>query len=464
MQKVIIMAAGEGTRMKSKTSKVLHKILNKEIISYVYEASKLDNSETIIIGGKNTEKLKEMFDGVRVLEQQIGPDIPYGTGYAVGLARDYIEDEDSVLVLNGDIPLINKDALEDFVNFHIKEQASVSVLSTTVEDPTNYGRIIRDKSGSFVGIVEHRDLDKDELYINEINTGIYIFNGKDLKRALDRLDSNNDQNELYLTDCIKILADDGKETKAYVNNDPSLFYGINNKKELAEASSILRKKINESYMNDGVIIETPEIVSIEPGVRIGKDTYISGNVYISGETIIGEDCTILGSTRIESSKIGNEVKIDNSIIESSTMDDYSDIGPYSHLRPKANIGKSVHIGNFVEVKNASLGEGTKAGHLAYIGDSDLGKNINIGCGVIFVNYDGKFKHRSKVGDNAFVGSNSNIIAPVTLADRAYIAAGSTITRDVDEGELSIERAEQKNIKGYSDKKKKRDEEKLREKK
>lgn len=460
MIKVIIMAAGEGTRMKSDTSKVLHKILSKEIIRYVYDESRLDNSETIIIAGKNKNSLEEIFDGTRIIEQKIGEEYPYGTGYAISLAKDYIDDNDDVLVLNGDIPLIKKEALEDFVKAHKESGASVSVLSSIVEDPTNYGRIIRDGDNNFEAIIEHRDLRDEQLGVNEINTGIYVFKGDDLKSSLDRLDSNNDQNELYITDCIKILRDLGKTAHAFVNDDPSLFYGINNKKELAEAIEIMRKRINDAYMVDGVIIETPNTVSIEPGVIIGRDTIISGNVVIKGTTKIGSNCTILGSTRIEDSTIEDKVKIDNSIIESSYMEEGSDIGPYSHLRPKAHLGKNVHIGNFVEVKNANVGEGTKAGHLAYIGDCDLGSNINIGCGVIFVNYDGKFKHRSLVEDDSFIGSNSNIVAPVHIAKDAYVAAGSTITKDVGFGELSIERAEQKNIEGYTEKKRKRDLEKL----
>lgn len=464
MLKVIIMAAGEGTRMKSSTSKVLHKILNKEIIKYVYEASQFDDSETIIISGTNNDKLIEMFEGIKIIEQKIGENYPYGTGYAVSIASDYIGDTDEVLVLNGDIPLISKESLKEFVNSHIETSSNVSVLSTKVSNPSGYGRIIRNNSGEFTKITEHKDLTDQQMGINEINTGIYIFKGKDLKESIKQISTDNAQNELYLTDCISIISKNGKKASAFVNENSELFYGINNKKELADACKILRKRINEAYMIDGVIIENPDIVSIEPGVKIGRDTVISGNVKITGKTEIGSGCIIEGSSRIDNSIIHNNVRIDNSVIENSLMEENSNIGPYSHLRPNAKIGKDVHIGNFVEVKNASLGQGTKAGHLAYIGDSDLGMNINVGCGVIFVNYDGKFKHRSVVGDGAFIGSNSNIVAPVNIAEEAYVAAGSTITKDIDKGELSIERADQKNIAGYVEKKKKRDQEKLKEKK
>ncbi|MDU3153595.1 MAG: UDP-N-acetylglucosamine diphosphorylase/glucosamine-1-phosphate N-acetyltransferase, partial [Anaerococcus hydrogenalis] len=300
--------------------------------------------------------------------------------------------------------------------------------------------------------------------VNEINVGIYAFKGKDLKESLKKIDTNNSSNEYYLTDCIEILNNDGKKVESFVACDPDQFYGINNKKELAYAAKLLRERINEYHMLNGVIIENPSIVNIEKDVKIGKDTIISGPCKILGDTEIGENCIIEGSSRIEDSIIKNNVKIDNSVIEKSFVDQGTDIGPFSHLRPKAKLGKNVHIGNFVEVKNANVDEGTKAGHLAYIGDADLGKDINVGCGVIFVNYDGKFKHRSNVEDGAFIGSNSNLVAPVHVKKEGYIAAGSTITNDVDEGVLSIERAEQKNISGYVEKKKKRDLEKLKEQK
>lgn len=462
MIKVIIMAAGEGTRMKSHTSKVLHKLLNREIIRYVYEASKFDDSETIIIGGKNKDQLIEIFPEVSIIEQKIGEEYPYGTGYAASLAIDNIDDNDQVLVLNGDIPLITKDSLKEFINNHVANVNSASVLSTRVSNPFAYGRIIRDESGEFIGIVEQKDLKLNQDIIDEINTGIYIFKGDDLKNALSKLGTDNTQNELYLTDCIEILHNEGKKVMAFTASDPEEFYGINNKKELAEAAKILQKRVNDNHMINGVIIETPETVFIDPRVEIGRDTVISGPVKILGNSKIGEECIIEGSSRIEDSILGDRVKIDNSVIEKSELGLGSDVGPYAHLRPKAKLGEKVHIGNFVEVKNSNIGDGCKAGHLAYIGDADLGSNINIGCGVIFVNYDGKFKHRSSVGDNSFIGSNANIVAPVNIESDAYIAAGSTITKDVATGMLSIERAEQKNIAGYVEKKRKRDIEKQKE--
>lgn len=456
MIKTIILAAGEGTRMKTTKSKVLHKLLNREILSYVIEASKIEDSETIVIGGKNKDYIEKNYKDVKVIEQKIGKDYPYGTGYAVSLALDNISDDDIVLVLNGDIPLIRKSSIKDFLDFHKIEKNSCSVLSTMVDNPKTYGRIVRDNDNLFYKIVEDKDANEDELKINEINIGIYAFTGIDLKESISLIDANNSQNELYLTDCIEILQEKSKKIGAFIGQDPTEFYGINNKKELSIAEKTLRKRINDSYMEEGVIMETPEIISIEPGVEIGKDTILSGYVKIFGKTKISDNCVIEGSCRIVDSVISENVKIDNSIVENSKVGKNTDIGPFAHLRPNAELGENVHIGNFVEVKNSVVGNKTKAGHLAYIGDSDLGEDINVGCGVIFVNYDGKFKHRSIVEDGAFIGSNSNIVAPVKVYKEGYIAAGSTITKDVDEGCLSIERAEQKNIPGYVEKKKKKD--------
>lgn len=461
MLKNIILAAGEGTRMKSSTSKVMTKFLGKEIISYIIDACDIENSETIVVAGKNIKEIEYKFPNLTIRKQNIGEGYPYGTAYAVSMVLDLLDDNDNVMILNGDIPLITKQSLIDFINFHNKHSNSLTVMSTKINDPSGYGRIIRE-DGKFKKIVEQKDASYEQLLINEVNVGIYAFKAFDLKAAIKKIDKNNESNEYYLTDCIEILVKDDKRVESFTANDSYQFYGINNKIELADARKILVKRINNYHMLNGVIIENPDIVSIEKDVKIGRDTIISGPCKILGKTEIGKDCIIEGCSRIENSIIKDRVKIDNSVVEESFVDEDTDIGPYSHLRPKAKLGKNVHIGNFVEVKNSNVGNNTKAGHLAYIGDSDLGEDINVGCGVIFVNYDGEFKHRSIVEDGAFIGSNSNIVAPVLIKRQGYIAAGSTITKDVDEGNLSIERSVQKNIAGYVEKKKKRDLEKLKE--
>lgn len=447
----IILAAGEGTRMKSKHSKVLHKLINKPMIKYVMDAcDECDVKKKILIAGKNKNELEELFKDTDLVikEQKIGPEFPYGTGYAVSLALDEVSDEDSVLILTGDAPLIRGETLKNFMDYHNEKKSVATVLTAVAEDPTGLGRIIKDEQGYFLKIVEHRDCTEEELEIREYNSGIMIINGASLKNAISKLDDNNDQGELYLTDIFQIIREDGEKILTFKIPDEEEVHGINSKLQLSEAEEVLRKRINEKYMLEGVVLENPSNIFIEDGVKIGRDTVIHSGAKIMGDTTIGEDCIITGDSTICDSIIEDNVIIKSSVIEKSHVGEGTDIGPFSHLRPKANLGKHVHIGNFVEVKNATVGNYTKAGHLAYIGDADLGEHINIGCGAIFVNYDGVNKHRSKIEDGAFIGSNANIVAPVHIGEKGFIAAGSTITKDVCSGDLSIERGQQANIPGW----------------
>lgn len=446
----VILAAGEGTRMKSKYSKVTQKIMGKPMIEYIVQASKEAGIErNVLIVGQNEEDLKEIFkDSLTYRKQEIGEGFPYGTGYAVQMAVDEIRDEDDVLILNGDIPLITGQSLKSFVDFHFESQGSASVMTAFLDDPTSYGRIIKCDQGYLSAIVEDKDCNPDQLKIKEINPGIYIFNGAKLKAALENLDDDNAQGEMYITDVVSILADQGEKISTFTLKDPDEMYGINSKDQLSFAQEIMRKRINTNHMKEGVLMENPSNIYIEPGIEIGRDTYIGSGARISGRTKIGEDCLITGDTHIDDSVIGDRVKIVSSSIELSGVGDETTIGPYAHLRPGSDLSNNVHIGNFVEVKNSVIKEGTKAGHLAYIGDADLGKDINIGCGAIFVNYDGKKKHRSKVGDGAFIGSNSNIVSPINVAEEGFIAAGSTVIEDVDKGSLYIERGKPSQIKDW----------------
>lgn len=452
----IILAAGEGTRMKSKTSKVLHPIINKPVLEYILEACEGAGVEkNVILVGKNEERVRERFgDRAEYEKQEIGPEFPYGTGYAAQLGLKHIADEDTVVVLCGDTPLIREETIEALLKQH--GDAVATVVTADLPDPSGYGRIDKDEEGNFLGIVEHKDCDERQLAITEINVGMYVFQAGELRKALEKIDTENAQGEIYLTDVFAIFREEGKPIQTFEMEDFEEGFGINSRVQLAEAEKIMQKRINNYWMQQGVTLENPDTIFIQKGVQIGNDTKICQNVKIYGDTVIGEDCLIESGSRIVDCKIGNGVKIYESVLEKSVVEDGADLGPFAHLRPKAHIGKKVHIGNFVEVKNATLGEGTKAGHLAYVGDADLGSGINIGCGAIFVNYDGVFKHRSVVKDGAFIGSNSNIIAPVTIEKEGYIAAGSTITKDVPEGVLAIERAEQSNIEGYVERKKKRD--------
>lgn len=454
MNKVIILAAGEGTRMKSKISKVLHKVCNRSMLSYIVDASKeADIEEVYVIVGNNEEEVKKEFgDSVKYVKQIIGPDHPYGTGYAIKLAEDYINNDDNVLVISGDVPLIQGETIKELMDFHAESGNNATVVSAIFDNPFGYGRIITDPTGQMIKIVEHKDCNDNEILVKEINSGIYVFNGDNLKYALNKLDTNNSQGEMYITDVFGILKEDKLQISTFKIKNHDEIKGVNTKAQLAEVDKIMRARINERFMLDGVILENPETITIEKTVKIGRDTVIESNVKILGNTFIGDDCLIGMNSRIIDAEIGNNVQILSSFIDQAKVEDGADVGPMARLRPKAHLMSKVHIGNFVEVKNAVLGEGTKAGHLAYIGDADLGKNINVSCGVIFANYDGKNKFRSTIGDNAFIGSNVNIVSPITVEKEGFIAAGSTITKDVHKGQLALERSEQRNIDGYYDRK------------
>ena len=444
MNITIILAAGEGTRMKSKKSKVLHKIVNRTLIDYVYDAScDAGSDKTIIIVGKNKLEVQDKFgDKVLYKEQKIGKEYPYGTGYAVQLTVDEISDDDNVLILSGDTPLIKGETLQKLLEEHIAMNSKATVLTAFIDDTTGYGHIIKDNNGKFLKIVEDKDASIEEKRVKEINSGIYVFNGKALKNSITKIDRNNVQNELYLTDAIKVLVQDGEFVSTYKLDDIEEIYGINSKLQLFEAEKIMRYRINAEYMKNGVIMENPENTVIEKGVSIGIDTFIGSGARIIGNTSIGENVYITGDTFIENSTIGNGVIIKSSYIEYSTIGDDVTMGPFAHLRPKSILKNDVHIGNFVEVKNTTIGEHTKAGHLSYIGDAIVGKEVNMGCGTILVNYDGKNKHVSEIGDGCFVGSNSNIVSPVKIANDTFIAAGTTVVSDIEnEGSLIIGRSE-----------------------
>ncbi len=455
MKVSIILAAGEGTRMKSKTPKVLHEILGVPMLEYVVNSSKNSDVEKVcVIIGHKAEKIKEKFSNEEISfrEQPMGEDKPYGTGYAVKQAINDFEDDDTVIILNGDTPLIREQTLNGFLQFHEQGNFSCTILTADLDNPTGYGRIVRDDNAKIVKIVEQKDASEKEKLIREINSGIFAFNGGDLKNALGELKSDNAQGELYLTDVIKTLVLNNRKIGGFKLRDKREILGVNSRDDLSVCAEIMKERINKKIMVDGVTLVDPKNTYIETSVKISQDTIIYPGAVIQGNTTIGEGCKIYGTTRIVDSKIGDNVTIDNTLIEESIVGDNTKIGPYAHLRPNSNVGNDAKIGNFVEIKNSNFGDGSKASHLAYVGDSDIGKNVNIGCGVVFVNYDGKNKFRSNIKDNSFIGSNANIVAPVEVEEYGYIAAGSTITKDVKEGQLSIERSVQKNVDGWVEKK------------
>lgn len=455
MKVSVILAAGEGTRMKSKKPKVLHEILGRPMLFYVLNSCKHSQVEkNLVVVGHNKEKVCKAFEDekdVEFIEQPIGDNVPYGTGYAVMNALDKIEDDDTVIILNGDTPIISNSTISCFLRYHEERNNDITVLSADMKDPTNYGRIVRDENANVVAIVEEKDASEKQKLIREINSGIFAFKGSSLKSALQKINTDNAANELYITDTLEILVKEGKRVDSFKLRDTREILGVNSRYELSIAAEILQKKINKEYMINGVGIIDPKSTYIEYGATIERDVMIYPGTRIDRKSVIKEGAEIYSST-IKNSTIGEDVLIRSSEIEDSSIGRGTTVGPYAHLRPNSHIGENCKIGNFVEVKNSNVGDGSKMSHLAYIGDADVGSGVNIGCGVVFVNYDGRDKFRAKVGDNAFIGSNANLVAPIEVEDNGYVAAGSTITKKVLKGQLSLERAPQKNIDGWVERK------------
>lgn len=448
--KAIILAAGEGSRMKSKKPKVLHEILNKTMVDYVIDTAKDCGAEAVcVVVGHKAEMVREKIlrSGVSFALQAEQK----GTGHAVMMAEDFVEDGQDMLILYGDTPLVTGETLEALVEKHRSMGYGATVVGAMTADPTGYGRIVRDEGGNFLRIVEHKDATEEERSIGEINTGIYIFKGKKLKEALKKLDNHNAQGEYYLTDCMALIREGGCNVGAVVAADADEFFGVNSRAQLAEATEIMKKRINKKHMDNGVTMIDPQNTYIDPMVTIGMDTVLLPGCILEGETTIGEDCIIGPNSRLTGMSLGNGVTFQSSTGVESTVGDEATIGPFAYIRPNCTIGKKVKVGDFVEVKNSTIGEGTKIPHLAYIGDTDAGARVNFGCGSIMVNYDGKKKHRTVVEDDVFVGCNANLVAPVTVKQGAYIAAGSTITKDVPEDVLAVARARQVVIEGWTKK-------------
>lgn len=430
---VVILAAGKSTRMKSKKSKVLHKILGQPILSYVVElAQEVEAEKTIVVVAPGEKEIPEIYGDTLLYATQWNQ---LGTGDALRAAVDEIE-ADKTLVLYGDAPFLRKESLRGFIEFH--HDKDLSILSVEMDDPTGYGRIIRDDKG-VRAIVEEKDCSESERRIREINSGILLMGTALMKENLEKLTSDNAQGEYYLTDLVELFSAQGKRVDAYLIDDARETAGINDRAQLAEGRQILQERIIEGHLKNGVSIIDPSRVYIEPGVKIGPDVEIWPDVYLRGNTVIEEDVYIGPGVDLENCYLESGVRIDYSKAIEARVGKNTVVGPYSYLRPGSKIGESCKVGDFVEIKNSTIGDETKISHLAYVGDADLGSNINVGCGTIFVNYDGKEKHRSIVGDGAFLGCNSNLIAPVEIGDNAFVAAGTTVDKDVPADALSIGR-------------------------
>ena len=427
----LILAAGKGTRMKSDQSKVLHKVNGVPMIRRVVNVlENIGNEKNIfILGHKKEDVLAEMGNVVYVTQEE-----QLGTGHAILIAKDKIKEYgEDVLITCGDTPLLKEETLKKLKDNFDEKNLDCIVLSCKVKNPFGYGRIVKEND-KISNIVEEKEANESEKKIDEINTGVYIFKNQSLLYAIEKIDNNNSKGEYYLTDAIKILTNEGYSVDSFQIEDEDEILGVNSKAQLAQASKISRNRKNTELMDNGVILIDPD----------GQDTVIHPNVTIHGNTKIGKNCEILGNTRIENSVIADNVKIEASVVEQSTLEEGVTVGPFAHLRPKAHLKETVHVGNFVEIKNATLEKGVKTGHLSYIGDAEVGEDTNIGAGTITCNYDGKNKHKTKIGKNAFIGSNSIIVAPVEIGSKVLTAAGSVITKDIPDETLAFGRAKQVN--------------------
>jgi len=452
----LVLAAGEGTRFKSKKIKVLHTLLGKSMLDYVVRCVlKLKPEKVfVVVGYQKKEVMAEAIsDRVGFVVQRS----QRGTAHAVLSAKGVLakENKKDLLVINADLPLLRPQTLRPFVAFHLKQGNALTFLSAELEDPTGFGRILR--SGKKIErIVEERDASPSERQIKEINAGVYLFRIEDLLLTLPKVSTRNKKGEYYLTDMIEILINQGKRVGAYKTFHPEEIVGINDRYELAKAAEILRNRKIKSLTDKGVTVYDPSTTWIDTDVRVGRDTVIYPFVYLEGKTVIGQDCRLYPFVHIIDSKIGDRVKIlSSTMIEKSTIQAEAQVGPFSRLRPKSIIREGARIGNFVEMKNTVFGEKSKAGHLSYLGDCTVEENVNIGAGTITCNYDGQKKHRTIIRKGAFIGSGAELVAPVEIGENAYVGAGSTITKNVSPEALAVSRGKQIEKSGWSKRKRKK---------
>ncbi len=452
----IILAAGLGKRMKSGLAKVLHPIAGMPMILYpVRIAEEISSERTLVVIGHQADRVQEALSGrdveiVHQAEQR-------GTADAVRLAMEFLKGyQGMVVILCGDVPLMTAKTVSELIAAHQKGRASVTVLTTEVEDPAGYGRIVRQVDGSIHKIVEDKDASNDLKGIREVNTGTYVFDSPFLSEAIREIRAENAQREFYLTDSIEIGLKKGVRVSAHKTRDREELIGVNSRSELAMVDGMMRKRINDYHMLNGVTLINPGAIYIDAGVTIARDVTIYPGTTIQGNTTIGKSSVIYPNNRIDNSQIGDGVTVkDACVIEESRIGDGSQVGPFAHLRPGTILAKNVRVGNYVEIKKAVMGEGSKANHLTYLGDAEVGSGVNIGAGTITCNYDGWKKHKTVIGDGVFVGSDTQLVAPVKVGDGAMIAAGSTVTKDVPPGALAISRVDQKNMEGWADKRRKR---------
>jgi bifunctional UDP-N-acetylglucosamine pyrophosphorylase/glucosamine-1-phosphate N-acetyltransferase len=452
--RILILAAGKSTRMKSKYAKALHQIGGATLIEHVLRAARSASTDIFVVVGHSAGKVKALVPDVKFVDQ---PEL-LGTGHAVMAAREsFCSFSGDVLVLPADVPLISASTIEAFIKFHREGGFSASILTAEAENPYGYGRIVRRNNNEVDSIVEHRDATPEILRIPEINSSIYLFNAPALFESLTNIRNNNAQGEYYLTDVIGILVNQRQKVGAFKIASVEEILGINTRQELAAVDRVMRRRKCESLMADGVTIVDPDTAFIDADAQIGADTIIYPSVQIQGKTVIGEDVTIHSFTRISNSRIGaRSVVLEGCVIVDSSLGEQVSAGPYAHLRMATKLADTVRVGNFVEIKNSTLGAGTKSMHLAYLGDATIGKNVNVGAGVITCNYDGVNKHPTVIEDGAFIGTDSQLIAPVRIGKDAYVAAGSSVTDDVPPESLAIARGRQSIKEGWVKQRKKKE--------
>jgi bifunctional UDP-N-acetylglucosamine pyrophosphorylase/glucosamine-1-phosphate N-acetyltransferase len=447
---VVIIAAGEGTRMRSALPKVLHPLCGRPIILWSVLAAQQAGAGKVVVVDNPKRKLEDRLpDGVEVAIQHE----PKGTGDAVAAAGSHIDATSTVVVINGDVPLITPEAIAELVKAHEQSGAAGTVATMEPDDPADYGRVLRDAQGNVERIVEAKgegDATPEQLAIREVNTGVYAFEGGSLLAALGQLAPDNAQGELYLPDVLPKLREAGKAIHAHVVNDYRLTLGINDRVDLALVTKLAQEAIHERHMRAGVTIVNPDSTLIDADAEIGQDTIVEPSTCIRGATKIGADCSIGPGTTLIDTTLGDGVSVPHSYLVQATVEDFGTIGPFAYLRPDAHLHPKAKAGAFVEIKNSTIGTGTKVPHLSYIGDTDIGENTNIGAGNITANYDGRSKHRTTIGSNVRTSVDTAFVAPVEVGDNAYTGAGSVITEDVPPGALGIARARQKNITDYAE--------------
>ena len=450
----VILAAGKGKRMNTAKSKVLCEVLSKPMLSWVTDSCQqagISSDKICVVIGHGGEQVSQYIGGRFAIAEQKEL---LGTGHAVLQADEFLSalQDGHTLVLCGDAPFMNAETIKASFEEHVNRNNGVTVISAVINDPTGYGRIVRDDKGDLVSIVEQKDADEKTAAIKEVNSGAYWFRTADLRAALLKLKNNNAQNEYYLTDTVGIIRSDGNNAGAFAAIDEDIVLGANDREGLLKLNTIALNKIIKKHMQNGVEFVSTDGIIISPEAVIGRDTKILPGTEILGNSVIGEGCVIGPNSYVENSVIEDGANVKSSYVLESRVRSGAKIGPFSQIRPNCDIGENVKIGDFVEIKNSNIGKATSVAHLTYIGDSDVGSRVNFGCGCVTVNYDGKNKFRTTIGDYAFIGCNTNLVAPVSVGNNAYTAAGSTITRDVPDDAMAIGRCRQENKEGWAEKK------------